>query len=146
MPRKRLKPVVTAVAKRYLKNGLNMTEALSPLNEHLSYKGLTVKASRWKKGRDVEKAIQKELESFQLKELTPEKVLGKLYSIVFDNDNQYKSSDKVRCLELIGKYLSLFKDTLNVKTEDINLNMSQDELKRELESTLLTLNHTRGIE
>ena len=46
--------------------------------------------------------------------VTVEKVLTELAKVGFANGIEVKTSDKLKALELMGKYLGMFKDNVNI--------------------------------
>ena len=125
MPKKRNKRIVKEVVREYLTNGLNMSKALRPYNKHLDNDSLSVKASRWKTADEIKKEVDRLLGNFKIDDIEAKHILGKLYMVGLDNDRHFKSSDRMRALELLGKYKHLFDDS---KTQ-INIhNIGEDRL------------------
>ena len=125
MPKKRDKNKIKAVTKEYLRNGLNMTAALRKI-EGKSLPSSKVKAHKWRNAEEVKREIQREVEKFDKKLITPEYVLFHLDSII--KDNGAKNSDKVQALALVGKYLSLFKEEAKIQNIAISPNISNQDI------------------
>lgn len=137
--RKKDKTIVKKVAKDYIGNGLNMSKALKPFNGHLGSNSLSVKASRWKTSEDVKKEIERLINTYNPKDVTPDMIISKLYSVIYDNDKRFSGSNRMQALELLGKYLTLFKD----KDIQINTNIiSEDTLNRIKSNRIPNTNNT----
>jgi hypothetical protein len=131
LPKRRDKNIVKQVAKNYIKKKFVMTEALRPFNKHLTKDGLWVKASRWKTCKQMKEAIEELLGGFKEKDIKLDEILGQLYRVAFGSDKEYKGSDRIRALELLGKYKSAFKDE---KIQNIVINQDTQALEGRLSS------------
>lgn len=93
--------------------------------------GAHVQGSRLLKNHTVMKAIKKKEEQFEMASLiTKEYVLSALKRIADDNDEQ--SQNKLRALENLGRYLSMFTDKQIIQSEQSNPfeGMSDEELAK----------------
>lgn len=99
---------VKAFAKEYARNGFNGTRAYLKVRPDVTVRSATVLSSRLLTRVDMDQVIGEVMGSPDvLKEVTPEFVLGKIKSLAAE---ARRDSDKLKALELLGKWLNLFKD------------------------------------
>jgi phage terminase small subunit len=85
-----------------------------------SEKGSEVSGCRLLMNINVQNALKYELaERTKNINITAERVLAELAKLGFADRSDIKDSDKLKALELLGKYLALFTENINLKNDDI---------------------------
>jgi len=112
MPKRRDKNKVKQVAREYIKNGLNMTQALKTVENNKPYihkNSINVKASRWRLDEELQAEIKREVAKWDKNLISREYIELELYRII--NDNIAKHSDRVSALALLAKMRQLTGET-----------------------------------
>ena len=109
---------------KYIESNFNASEAMRGVSK-AGKKAITVMATRYLQDDRVKKIIKEKLEQYQTGAVTKDLVLAGLLEIALDG--KAKRSDRNRAYELLGKYLSLFKDK-NIET-NINI-INEDTLNK----------------
>ena len=118
MGKKKNKDKVDKFTDRYIASGFNASEAMRSIS-NAGKKAITVMATRYMSDEQVREIIKKKLERFKSDDVSSELVLSGLLEIALDS--KIKASDKNRAYELLGKYLSMFKDReININANIIN--------------------------
>lgn len=103
----------------YVQNGFNASKAYQAVYEDSSEDAARKSASRLMTREDIQKALAERVQA-----ISPDYVLSEIQSI---GDKAIRPSDKLRAMELLGKYHALFKET----NQNLNLNaqLTADELQ-----------------
>lgn len=110
-----------AFAKELFKNGFNKEKAYQTVYPAAGKETVRVNSSKLMETPEVQQEIEWRLDS-----LTPESVLKRIDAIA---GSAKRESDKLKALELLGKYLSLFKTEQETTHKlDIDLNLLRNKL------------------
>jgi len=102
---------VKQIAKKYVRNGLNLSQAVKeqyPIREGVS---LAVQTHRIRYSQEFIEEAKREIAKFDKSLVSPDYVVLKLYELI--EDNTIKASDKVNALGLCSKILGMAKETGN---------------------------------
>lgn len=91
-------------AQAYVDNGFNGQRAYQSIKPNVTAESARVSASRLLTSDNVQAEIKRRVEA-----ITPESILDRINDIA--NDSEARRADKLRALELLGKYHAMFKDT-----------------------------------
>lgn len=95
-------------ADNMIKNGFNGRKSVENITQSTSENYKRVMASRYMNDDEVIELIRQKIEKFDKTLISKELVLMNLFEIT--KDNKIKPDSKIRANELLGKYLSMFKD------------------------------------
>jgi len=111
MSAKRDRNKVRAIAKKYVRNGFNLSQAVKeqyPIREGVS---LAVQTHRIRYSQEFIEEAKREIAKFDKSLVSPDYVILKLYELI--EDNTIKASDKVNALGLVAKILQMTKEQGN---------------------------------
>ena len=115
MPKKRDKNKIKQVVQEYIRNGLDMTQAVAKIEKKPIDQMISNKAYRWKLDPMVISEIKRQLATFDKTIISEELVLFKLLEVI--NDDTVKKSDLLNALTICSKVLNMAKEgqqTVNI--------------------------------
>ena len=107
--------------KHYLSNGFNATQAA--ISAGYSEDSAGTNTAKLLKNTNISEAIEKAKEKLEKKfEVSTDEILQELHRIGFkesvDVDSVYRPQDKIKALELLGKYKALFTEKHSVEVTE----------------------------
>lgn len=97
-------------ATEYIKNGFNGVQAVFAAGYRQGYDSACVEASRLLRNAKVQQIIERHL---QMSKLSADEVIERLTEVANAEVSEIKASDKLKALELLGKFHKLFTDKVD---------------------------------